>query len=190
MMRTSRDLIDEDGYRANVGIILSRADGQLFWAGRARGRGWQFPQGGIRENEEVQDALFRELQEEVGLERDHVEILGSTRDWLHYRLPRRYLRTNSEPLCVGQKQRWYMLRLVAREETVCLNASEVPEFDRWRWVDYWHPIKEVIYFKREVYATALEELAPLIFPSGIPPRPRWWSRVVRRSRDIRSVKSR
>ena len=58
----------------------------------------------------------------------------------------------------GQKQIWYLLRLVGRDTDVTLRANERPEFDAWRWHDYWVPLDTVIEFKREVYRRALTEL--------------------------------
>lgn len=155
-------MIDSDGFRANVGIILSNAEGQLLWAKRIGQDAWQFPQGGIRGEESPEDALFRELEEEVGLRPEHVRMVGQTRRWLRYRLPRRYVRRRSRPVCIGQKQKWFFLQLVASESCVRFDASDTPEFDGWRWVDYWRPLDEVVFFKREVYRNALKELAPLL----------------------------
>jgi putative (di)nucleoside polyphosphate hydrolase len=164
-------VIDAEGFRANVGIILSHADRRLFWARRVGRAGWQFPQGGLQPGETAEEALFRELGEEVGLAPGQVEVLGSTRDWLRYRLPARYQRHDSQPLCIGQKQRWFLLRLEDEDRAVRLDDSEAPEFDDWRWVDYWEPLADVIFFKRGVYREALTELAPLLFPEGAPPPP-------------------
>jgi putative (di)nucleoside polyphosphate hydrolase len=124
--------------------------------------------------ESAEEAMFRELKEEVGLGSEHVQVLGSTTEWLKYRLPDKYMRHGSVPLCIGQKQRWFMLKLVSSEDNVQLDACETPEFDRWRWVEFWRPVNEVIYFKRRVYARALHELGPHVYPQGLPPRPRWW----------------
>lgn len=168
------DDIDQEGFRANVGIILSDGAGAVLLGGRAGRGGWQFPQGGIRLHESPEEAMYRELAEEIGLQPQDVEILGNTRSWLRYRLPSRYVRKNSTPVCLGQKQRWFLLRLVVSESRLRLDTTDAPEFDRWRWVDYWRPVKEVIYFKRRVYLQALEELGPKLFPEGLPPRPRWW----------------
>jgi putative (di)nucleoside polyphosphate hydrolase len=165
-----KDCIDEDGFRANVGIILTNESGHVFWAGRAGRPGWQFPQGGILPGESPRTAMFRELEEEIGLTHDDVCVLGATRGWLRYRLPRRYIRHNSRPVCVGQKQRWYLLRLVSNDERVRFDFCDHPEFDRWCWVDWWHPVEEVIYFKRRVYLRALREFGRLVFPDGPPPR--------------------
>lgn len=170
----SSDHIDSEGYRANVGIILANDERKLLLAGRAGSKGWQFPQGGMRIGETPEEAMFRELHEEVGLSPADVEVLAATRDWLRYRLPPRYVRHGAHPLCIGQKQRWFMLRLTAPDERVRVDSCATPEFDRWRWVDFWKPVNEVIYFKRRVYARALHELGPCVYPAGLPPQPRWW----------------
>ena len=170
----SSDHIDSDGFRANVGIILSNKEGKLLLAGRIGSKGWQFPQGGMQNGESAEEAMYRELHEEVGLLKGYVEVLGATNDWLRYRLPKKYVRYHSKPLCIGQKQRWFILRLVGPDDSVRVDCSETPEFDRWRWVEFWRPVNDVIYFKRRVYARALHELGPHVYPDGLPPRPRWW----------------
>jgi putative (di)nucleoside polyphosphate hydrolase len=142
--------------------------GRLLWAKRIGQNAWQFPQGGIREGESAEEALFRELNEELGLLPEHVTVIGCTsnwlryRHWLRYRLPKRFQRRHNNPVCIGQKQKWFMLRLTAPDSTVRFDASDKPEFDGWRWVDYWHPLREVVFFKREVYKRALREFSPLV----------------------------
>ena len=76
------DHIDNEGFRANVGIVLTDAAGRVFLARRAAGKGWQFPQGGIRRGETAEQAMYRELHEEIGLGAPQVEVLGVTRRWL------------------------------------------------------------------------------------------------------------
>lgn len=161
-------MIDRDGFRPNVGIILVNDNKRLFWGRRIGQDAWQFPQGGIQEGESPEEAMYRELEEEVGLKPQHVKILGSTKRWLRYRLPKKFIRRHAQPLCIGQKQRWFLLQVICDESGFCLDTAEKPEFDDWCWVKYWHPVKEVIYFKRKVYQRALEELAPLIFPDARP----------------------
>jgi putative (di)nucleoside polyphosphate hydrolase len=168
------DVIDRDGFRANVGIILMHGDGRLFIGRRAGGRGWQFPQGGMRLGERPEESVFRELGEEIGLKPEHVSIVARTDSWLRYRLPQRYVRRESRPLCIGQKQRWFLLRMQAADSALRFDTTNEPEFDRWRWVDYWQPIREVIYFKRPVYTRALHELGRSAFPQGLPAYPSWW----------------
>ena len=179
----TRDIIDSDGFRANVGIVLMRRDGDVLLGRRAGGKGWQFPQGGIREGESLEQALYRELHEEIGLVPDDVEIIGRTARWLRYRLPPRYVRRNRHPLCIGQKQRWFLLRLARESAAFDFQSTDEPEFDECRWTVYWEPAREVIYFKRKVYQRALTELAPMAFPTGQPPLPAWWNEPARRPRE-------
>ena len=153
-------MIDAQGFRPNVGIVIANDDGKLLWARRVGGHdSWQFPQGGIHEGEKPEDALYRELEEEVGLKPESVELVASTRGWLRYRLPKRYQRKGQTPLCIGQKQKWFLLRMLAPDGAVSLTDNEKPEFDHWQWVSYWYPLDQVVYFKREVYRRALKELA-------------------------------
>ena len=159
--------IDQAGYRFNVGIIMVNDDQRVFLAKRIGHDAWQFPQGGVNANETAKQALFRELQEEIGLDPEDVDVLASTRHWLKYQLPKQYWRLDARPLVIGQKQRWFLLKMRCNERKVRLDLSESPEFDSWRWVDYWEPISHVIYFKQQVYRQALKELAP--FLKGKPP---------------------
>jgi len=172
-IQTPTDYIDKDGFRANVGIVLTRGSGEVFLGGRVGGRGWQFPQGGVNRGERVEDALYRELKEEIGLGSDDVEMLGSTEGWLRYRLPRQYVRDR----CIGQKQRWFLLKLVGDESKLRFDLTNQPEFERWRWTDYWTPVREVVYFKRRVYVRALQALGKHMFPGGLPPYPEWWQEI-------------
>ncbi len=152
------DVIDADGFRPNVGIVLLNARAEVFWARRVARDGWQFPQGGIGSDETPLEAMYRELAEETGLLPQHVEVLGCTRGWLRYRLPSRYLRHGQKPLCIGQKQVWFLLRFVGEDTHIRVDASGHPEFDSWRWVEYWYPGQAVVAFKREVYQRALRQL--------------------------------
>ena len=153
-------MIDEDGFRPNVGIILANPVGQVLWARRVGQEAWQFPQGGIAEHETPEEALYRELHEEVGLKPEDVRLVGSTQGWLRYRLPKRFLRYRSKPLCIGQKQKWFLLMLTGSDSRVTFQYGDPPEFDDWRWVSYWYPLNQVVSFKREVYRKALKELSP------------------------------
>lgn len=154
-------MIDQDGFRPNVGIIIADSQGRLLWARRVGGQNaWQFPQGGIRQDEPVKEALFRELEEEVGLTRHDVEVLGSTQGWLRYKLPKRLVR-KKEPCCIGQKQKWYLLKLIQDDTKIDVSSQKPAEFDTWQWVSYWYPLGKVVAFKRDVYRRALKELAPI-----------------------------
>ncbi len=158
-------MLDREGFRPHVGIILVNARNEVFWGKRIREHSWQFPQGGIKHGESPEQAMYRELFEEVGLRPEHVKILGRTRGWLRYEVPRNWIRREWRNSYRGQKQIWYLLRLVGRDSDVSLRASSHPEFDAWRWSNYWVPLDAVIDFKRLVYQMALIELARILFRS-------------------------
>ncbi len=173
-MERITEIIDADGFRANVGMIVTRENGDVLWGRCLRNHGWQFPQGGIDIGETAEEALYRELYEEVGLGVDDIKVMGRTTGWLRYRLPLRYQRQHASPRCVGQKQVWFLLQLRGDETTIRLDAVDHPEFDRWCWVSWWQPLSDIIFFKRRVYERALIELAGFAFPDGAPvryPRP-------------------
>ena len=152
-------VLDREGYRPNVGIILINNRNEVFWGKRVREHSWQFPQGGIKPGESPETAMYRELYEEVGLLPQHIKIVGRTRDWLRYDVPSHWVRREWRGSYRGQKQIWYLLRLVGRDSDINLRACHHPEFDGWRWHQYWAPVDEVIDFKRDVYLGALKELS-------------------------------
>ena len=115
--------------------------------------------------------MYRELFEETGLRTEHVKLLGRTRNWLRYDVPKHWIRREWRTTYRGQKQIWFLLRLAGRDTDVSLRASGHPEFDAWRWADYWVPLDGVIDFKREVYRSALNELGVMLFGHDLRQRP-------------------
>ncbi|QEH44930.1 RNA pyrophosphohydrolase [Aggregatibacter actinomycetemcomitans] len=156
-------MIDSDGYRPNVGIVICNNKGQVLWAKRYGQNSWQFPQGGINCSETPEQAMYRELFEEVGLTRKDVRVLHASKHWLRYKLPKRLLRSDSKPMCIGQKQRWFLLELIGDSENINMQCSKIPEFDGWRWVSFWYPVRQVVSFKKEVYRKAMKEFASVLF---------------------------
>ena len=152
-------MLDREGFRPNVGIVLLNQRNQVFWGKRIRSHSWQFPQGGINHGETPEQAMFRELHEEVGLRDSHVRIVARTRDWLRYEVPMHFIRRDARGHYRGQKQIWFLLQLIGRDSDMNLRATSHPEFDAWRWHEYWVPLDVVIEFKRDVYQMALTELA-------------------------------
>ena len=152
-------MVDKDGFRSNIAIVISDGLGRVLFAKRLGQRAWQFPQGGIDKGESVEQALYRELYEEVGLERSDVRIIQRTKKWLRYRIPVSMQRKNSKPLCIGQKQKWFFLELTGDASKVRFDTSGTPEFDGWEWVNYWYPVNAVVSFKRNVYRHALQEFS-------------------------------
>ena len=153
-------MVDEDGFRPNVGVILTNKYGRVFWAKRTEQNAWQFPQGGINPMEDLETAMFRELNEETGLKSSDVRIIEYTQGWLRYRLPQRLMRHEKHPVCIGQKQKWFLLKLTGEDSHIQLDHATPQEFDNWCWVNYWYPLSQIVSFKREVYRRALKELAP------------------------------
>ena len=132
-------MLDRDGYRPNVGIVLANPRNDVFWGKRVNQHAWQFPQGGIKQGETPAQAMYRELEEEIGLQAEHVRILGRTREWLRYEVPQKWIRrarensdgSGSTPRGAyrGQKQIWFLLRMTGRDCDVKLRASGHPEFE-------------------------------------------------------------
>ena len=151
-------MIDQDGYRANVGIILCNRNNQVFLGKRVREEAWQFPQGGINNGESPEQAMYRELGEEVGLEKVHVALIARTKDWLRYEVPAKWLRPDRRRGYKGQKQIWFLLKFIGSDDLINLNLHDSPEFDDWKWENFWHPLQDVVDFKKEVYSAALNEL--------------------------------
>lgn len=157
-------MIDDDGYRPNVGIVICNRQGQVLWARRYGQHSWQFPQGGINPGETPEQAMYRELFEEVGLSKKDVRILASTRNWLRYKLPKRLVRWDTKPICIGQKQKWFLLQLMCDDVDINMQRSSTPEFDGWRWVSFWYPVRQVVSFKRDVYRRVMKEFAATVMP--------------------------
>lgn len=153
-------MIDKDGFRANVGIIVASGGGDVLWLKRTQQPdSWQFPQGGIDKGESPKDALFRELYEEVGVCEGQVDLVAETRSWLRYRIPDHLVRKRQKPRCIGQKQKWFLLQLNCSTEEIRFDCGDKPEFTEWQWVSYWYPLNQVVDFKRDVYRKAMRELS-------------------------------
>ncbi len=163
-------MLDREGFRPNVGIILLNQKNQVFWGKRIRTHSWQFPQGGIDRGETPEQAMFRELHEEVGLHPEHVRIVARTRDWLRYEVPDRFIRRDARGFYKGQKQIWFLLQMTGFDTSVNLRATDHPEFDAWRWNQFWVPLDAVVEFKRGVYEMALTELSRYLPRSDYGPR--------------------
>ena len=159
-------MLDENGYRYNVGIVIINDKQQVFWAKRTGKAAWQFPQGGIKRGELIEQAMYRELKEETGIENSDVKILGRTKNWLYYDVPRNLIKKENRNFYKGQRQIWYLVRFDGQDKNIFFPYSQSSEFDAWKWVDFSAPPNMVIDFKKDVYSSALLELAPIIFKSS------------------------
>lgn len=154
--------MDQDGFRPNVGMVIFNRKGQVLWARRIRQNSYQFPQGGVKDNETEEEAMYRELYEEVGLTQKDVWIVQTSQSHHRYRLPRRILQAHKDNEFLGQRQRWFLLSLEDEsklDDVINFTSSAHQEFDGWRWVSYWYPIRNVVTFKRDVYRAILTEFS-------------------------------
>lgn len=156
-------MIDDDGYRPNVGIVICNRQGQVLWARRCSQHSWQFPQGGINPGETAEQAMYRELFEEVGLSK---RMCAS---WLR---PATGCAINCRNVwCVGTQSRFVsakskmvLLQLLCNDADINMQRSSTPEFDGWRWVSFWYPVRQVVSFKRDVYRRVMKEFAVTVMP--------------------------
>ena len=159
-------MLDENGYRYNIGIIIINDRKQVFWAKRNGKDAWQFPQGGIKKGESIERAMYRELKEETGIGNADVEILGRTKTWHYYDVPKNFIKKENRSFYKGQRQIWFLLRFNGLDTNISFPQSRDSEFDAWKWIDFSEAPNMVIQFKKHVYCAALLELAPIVFESS------------------------
>ncbi len=149
-------------HRPAIGIIVVNERGQVLVARRNDMENqWQFPQGGIDSNETPQEAVFRELLEETGINQNSVEILGNTEKYLKYDYPpmvMQELNRSKTWRYDGQQVQFFLIRYFGSDEAIDVQNVPKPEFDAWKWVDYWEPLNLIVEFKRDMYDRALTEL--------------------------------
>ena len=152
-----------ENYRPNVAIIILNKEGQILWCKRKDGNGWQFPQGGLDKGESPLEAVYRETQEEVGLERKDLRIIKETKEWFNYKVPEerlpKYFRFENSKF-IGQTQKWFLAEILCEDSRINLNASSPIEFVDWTWSSYWHPINGGVDFKKSTYRKVLKSFLP------------------------------
>jgi putative (di)nucleoside polyphosphate hydrolase len=160
-------------YRPNVGAVLFNRDGLIFVARRADmpnaegpAGGWQLPQGGIDEHEDPKEAVFRELQEEIGTRK--AEIIGEHPDWLTYDLPPNLLGIAWRGQYRGQRQRWFAMRFTGQDSDIHLDLDPHPEFDAWRWTPLSTLPSLAVPFKRAIYDILATSFAQFAVPAPGP----------------------
>lgn len=155
-------MLDSRGYRLGVGIIILNASNQVFLGRRRELHAWQFPQGGMLRYETPESAMYRELREETGLQASNVIIVTASKSWLEYQFPEYLMRKFANYRCIGQSQKWFLLRLIKQDATIDLFTTTNPEFDAWSWVDWSEPLKRIVFFKQALYQAVMQEFAPFV----------------------------
>jgi putative (di)nucleoside polyphosphate hydrolase len=153
-------------YRPCVGIVLINDKGQVWLGKRTPSKTvddfekpWQLPQGGIDKGESPQDAVMRELWEEVGTRK--ARIIAEAQDWLYYDLPPDVLSRKKRNNWGGQKQKYFALKFLGEDSDVDLEVHH-PEFIEWRWAEIEELPDLAVPFKRAVYEQVVEEFTPVI----------------------------
>ncbi len=143
---------DNRPYRANVGIVLINNHNKVWVGSRIDmpSEHWQMPQGGVDEGEDIIQAMWRELEEEIGVKQDHASIIDYHREWMTYDLPYELSLNFWGGKYRGQKQKWFILRLNEKDSVININTDE-PEFKDWKWVDFEQTIELIIPFKKDIY---------------------------------------
>jgi putative (di)nucleoside polyphosphate hydrolase len=152
----------KEGYRPNVAMVVLNSKNKVLICRRTNTKTWQFPQGGVDNNENLEKAMYRELLEEVGLRKDDVQYIGESDDTIIYDIPKTIRSKVLGGKFKGQEQKWFLLRIKNDEHEIRLDYEAFPEFDTFEWVSFWQPIDRIVDFKREAYRKALSELRFLI----------------------------
>ena len=151
-------MINEPGYRLNVGLIVINNKGELLLCKRKNINSWQFPQGGIDFGESPLKAARRELYEEVGIKKEDVKLISSTNEWFKYDVPHEKRKNHFlKKRFKGQKQKWFLFRMI-NDVKIHFENDPDNEFIDYKWVPYWYPLHTIVEFKKEVYRSALNAL--------------------------------
>ncbi|MCY3627748.1 MAG: RNA pyrophosphohydrolase [Gammaproteobacteria bacterium] len=158
-------------YRNGVAIVLLNESCQILVARRPEfEQQWQFPQGGIDGDEDAETAAFREMEEEIGVVPQLVNLVTATSQYYSYQYPKHvqqdifFNRQQYE----GQRLKFFLFQFLGKDTDIDVMKVPYPEFDRWRWVDFWEPITLVVEFKKIMYESALRELEHFIVKGSSP----------------------
>ena len=146
-----------DGYRRGVGIFLLNKKKEL-WVGKRidfKNNYWQMPQGGIDKNETPEEAMARELGEEVGIIKNY-EILMEHEKWLSYKIPDSLKKVVWNGKYIGQIQKWFVCRFFGKDKEFNLETHK-PEFMEWKWIKPKEVLKFVVPFKKNLYENILKD---------------------------------
>jgi putative (di)nucleoside polyphosphate hydrolase len=148
-------------YRPAAGVMLLNRDGKVFVAQRLDStlEAWQMPQGGLDEGEDAEEGALRELEEETGITRDHVEVIARTPAELTYDLPDDLIGKMWKGKWRGQRQSWFLMRFTGTDQDVNILTAD-PEFRAWKWTDPQDLPRMIVPFKKKLYEQVLEAFAP------------------------------
>ena len=147
--------------RSGVGIVLLNSENKVFVAKRIDNpkKFWQMPQGGVDEGEDFLIAAYRELKEETSIE--NVKLIKEIDEIITYELPPYLLGLIWKGKYKGQKQKWFVMRFLGKENEINLNTKK-PEFLEWKWINLDEITDVVVEFKLEVYKKIKEQVKNII----------------------------
>ena len=120
---------------------------------------WQMPQGGIDENENPEEAVWREMHEEIGTK--NAKMIKKSAHWINYEIPSETLKTLPwGDKFIGQTQKWFAFRFKGSDEEINV-GTENPEFSEWRWTNHNLLVENIVPFKRNTYKIILDEFKDL-----------------------------
>ncbi|NNE09073.1 MAG: RNA pyrophosphohydrolase [Gemmatimonadetes bacterium] len=147
-------------FRAGAGGLIVDEAGLVFAFERSDARGnWQLAQGGLDPGEEPLEAAYREIKEETGIKRKHLELLDPEPELLAYELPEGRRRSK---LGRGQAHYWFAFRFLGRDSHITLGDQK--EFRAWKRTTIHELIQQTAEFRRPVYERLSVRFANL-FPT-------------------------
>ena len=157
MAENSTEKYKKKPLRVGVGIVLLNNQNKVFVGKRIDNPVdlWQMPQGGVNNNEALDKAAIRELEEETGIKK--VELIKIIDNWMQYDLPNNLIRKIWKGKYRGQKQKWFIMRFSGKDQEINVKTQR-PEFLDWKWISFLELPKVVVSFKKEVYKRIVKEL--------------------------------
>ena len=146
-----------DKYRRCVGMMILNTNNEILVGRRLDHPSgyWQMPQGGIDEKENPEEAVWREMMEEIGTNK--VKLIKSSSQWINYDIPKETLATLPwGEKYVGQTQKWFIFRFLGNDSDINVETDN-PEFSEWKWANLDTIIDNIVPFKRKVYSLVLNE---------------------------------
>ncbi len=152
-----------NSFRPNAGVVVIDTEQRVLAFRRTGTESWQLPQGGIDPGESPLEAMWRELEEETGIEQSMATLVAEVPEWLGYEIPIEFRQASSK-LSRGQVQKWFVVsidpaQLAAVEERL----GELPpeEFDAWKWTTLPELADETIAFRQPIYKRLCSLLSEL-----------------------------
>ena len=150
-----------DQYRKCVGIMILNNQKEILVGRRLDHPSgfWQMPQGGIDKNEIPEEAVWREMMEEIGTNNAKLHKISS--QWINYEIPEETLKHLPwGEIYIGQTQKWFIFYFSGNNNDINVETQN-PEFSEWKWIDHNKLIENAVPFKRKVYETILDEFASI-----------------------------